>query len=530
MDPIWITIAFIFGFIVKLLGLPTLVGYLIAGFVLGYIGVESGEFLTTISDLGIILLLFTIGLKFKASDLLRKEIWAGTLVYTLISTILYGILIFVFSSFIFYLSSDLSFISIVLLSFAVSFSSTVFSIKTLEEKGEVQSIHGRISIGVLIIQDILAVVLMVILYINNLSVWVLLLPIGLFLIRPLLMKIFDKIGHGELLILYGFFLALVLGAETFQLLGLKPDLGALVIGMLIAEHKKAKELANILMNFKDIFLIGFFLSIGLSGLPSKSALLFASALTLILPIKSLLYFLIFTKFHLRTRTSFHSSFSLSSYSEFGLIVTASSVSLGILDSEWLIIMAILLSLSFIVSSPFTSNAHSIYAKMKGILLKLQSEKRVLGDDIVGIGEAQILVFGMGRVGNAVYNQLTQQYGQKVIGIDFDEDAVKESNQLLKRVIQDDATDSEFWERIKNNKPDQVKLVMLCFYDFKNILFTLERLKDIEFGGTIAALAEFDDQINQLKQAGVDFPFNLYSEAGIGFADSVCEFLGYDLKE
>jgi predicted Kef-type K+ transport protein len=182
MDPIWITVAFIFGFLIQLFNLPPLIGYLLAGIFLGQIGAQPGEFISTISDLGVLLLLFTIGLKFKVNDLLRKEIWASTLVYTLISTILYGIFIFIFSLFLLHFSSDLNLITICFISFALSFSSTVFSIKTLEDKGEVQSFHGRISIGVLIIQDILAVILMAVLFIGNLSFWILLLPIILYLL------------------------------------------------------------------------------------------------------------------------------------------------------------------------------------------------------------------------------------------------------------------------------------------------------------------------------------------------------------
>ena len=78
MDPLWIAIAFILGFLVRQIGLPPLVGFLVAGFVLNAIGVEGGGALQTISDLGVTLLLFTIGLKLKIKSLLRPEVWAGS--------------------------------------------------------------------------------------------------------------------------------------------------------------------------------------------------------------------------------------------------------------------------------------------------------------------------------------------------------------------------------------------------------------------------------------------------------------------
>jgi hypothetical protein len=364
---------------------------------------------------------------------------------------------------------------------------------------------------------------------NELSLWILALPFVLFIIRPILIRIFDWIGHGELLTLFGLFLALVLGPELFKIVGLKPDLGALVIGIIVAENKKATEMAKILMNFKDIFLIGFFLSIGLAGIPSLNSFYISILLILLIPLKSIIYYLIFTKFRLRARTSFHSTISLSNFSEFGLIVTSVGIATGFLNQEWIVIFAIILSISFIITSPFSINAHKIYSRIKSKLRTLQSDERIIGDEIVGIGEAEILVFGLGRVGITVYNQLSEQYGQKVIGIDFDEDIVKRFKNMGKNVIQDDSTDSEFWERIQKYKLNQAKLVMLCFHDYKTILYTVERIKEINYEGTIAALAEFDDQVDKLKQLGVNFPFNFYNEAGVGFADQICEFVGCDLE-
>jgi hypothetical protein len=75
-------------------------------------------------------------------------------------------------------------------------------------------------------------------------------------------------GRGELFILCGLFLALGVGAEGFALVGLKPDLGALVVGVLIAGHPRASELSKALFGFKELMLVGFFLSIGMTGLPT----------------------------------------------------------------------------------------------------------------------------------------------------------------------------------------------------------------------------------------------------------------------
>ena len=139
--------------------------------------------------------------------------------------------------------------------FAVSFSSTVCAVKMLEERGELRSSHGQVAIGILIIQDIAAVLFVVLTADTSPSWWALLL-FALPLTKPILKRLVDRCGHGEILTLAGFFLAFSAG-ELFALVGLKPYLGALVVGMLLSNHAKASELANTLLGFKDIFLIGF---------------------------------------------------------------------------------------------------------------------------------------------------------------------------------------------------------------------------------------------------------------------------------
>lgn len=94
MDPIWLSIAFIFGLGVRAIGLPPLVGYLLAGFVLNYFGVEQGTFVNIISELGITLLLFTIGLKVKLKNLIKPEIWAGASMHMGITTVIFAAIIF----------------------------------------------------------------------------------------------------------------------------------------------------------------------------------------------------------------------------------------------------------------------------------------------------------------------------------------------------------------------------------------------------------------------------------------------------
>ena len=162
---------------------------------------------------------------------------------------------------------------------------------------------------------------------------------GLVLLRPLLKWLSNTSGHGELLPLLGFLLALG-GVQLFELVNLKGDLGALVVGMLIAGLPKANEMYKSLMSFKDIFLICFFLSIGFTAIPTLDMWAIAVVLSLILPIKLILFFIILTSLARRARTSLLTSLLLGNYSEFGLIVASVSVTQGWLSGEWLVIIAL----------------------------------------------------------------------------------------------------------------------------------------------------------------------------------------------
>jgi len=520
MDPIWLTIAFSLGFLVRLIGLPPLIGYLIAGFVLKYFGAESGEFIQIVSDLGVTLLLFTIGLKIKIKNLLRKEIWAGSVIHMILTALAFATILLLLSYYSFEILKDFDIKLALIIAFSLSFSSTIFAVKILENKGEINSPHGIVSIGILIMQDIFAVLFIVFAAGETPDIWALGLPVALFLIRPVLMLILNKIGHGELLVLFGFVLALIVGAELFKFVGLKADLGALTIGMLIANHKKSKELAEILLNFKDFFLIGFFLSIGFMGIPTPEILIIALVLALGINFKVILYFVVLTRFKLRARTSVFTSLTLANFSEFGLIVASFAVSASLISSDWIVIIAIALTISFIISAPLNTNAHAIYYKIKDKLKFIETSERLVYDKTFDIGNAEILIFGLGKLGSAVYDQLYYKYGHSVIGLDYDLDIVEKLKTKGKNVIQDDATDSEFWERIANSpvRSKQVKAIMLCMNDHKSNMYAAERLKAINYEGFIAATAIYDDEINDLEKLNIHSVYNLYSEAGFGFAD------------
>lgn len=515
-DVAWITVAFVLGLLSKTVGLPPLVGFLAAGFVLNLSGIASGEMLQKLSDLGITLLLFIVGLKLNLRTLARPQVWAVAGLHMSIFVLAFGLAIWLLALLgtSFLVGVDLS--RSLLIALAFSFSSTVFVLKVLEEKGETASLHGRIAVGILIVQDLVAVVFLAISARSWPTAWALLVPL-LVPLRAVLALVLQRVGHGELMVLYGFVLALG-GAEIFELVGLKGDLGALVLGVLIGGHGRADEMAKAMLGFKDLFLLGFFLSIGLSGPLTTEVALIGAAITPFVFLKSALFFGLLTGFKLRARTSLLASLNLSNFSEFGLIVAAIGVANDWVDGRWLIILAIALSLSCGISAGLNVAAHRLYTRYRTAWKRLERAERVADDRPLDIGLATVAIIGMGPVGTAAYDDMRQMHGGAVVGIDIDPITVQRQQAAGRNVLLGDPGDADFWGPVQ--AAHSLELVMLALPNVSASLAVLDELKAASFDGLVAATARFPDEIELLKEAGASTVFNVYAEAGSGFAAHV----------
>ena len=515
-DVTWIGLAFGLGLLSRTIGLPPLVGFLVAGFVLNLYGITSGKVLETLSDLGVILLLFIVGLKLNLRTFARPQVWAVSGLHMAIAVVVFGFAMYGLALLGASIFSSLDLPRSLLVAFALSFSSTVFAVKVLEDKGETASLHGRITIGILLVQDLAAVIFLAISANQWPTIWALLLLL-LIPLRPVLTYILQRTGHGELLVLYGFLLA-VGGSQLFELVGLKGYVGALVVGVLIASHSKAVEMSKTMLSFKDLFLVGFFLSIGLSGPLTMEAILIGAAITPFVFLKSALFFGLLTGFKLRARTSLLASLNLTNFSEFGLIVAAIGIANGWIDSRWVIAIAIALALSCVIAAGLNVIAHPVYTRYAKTWKRLQRSERLADDRLLDIGGAKIAIIGMGRVGTGAYDDMHRLHGGAVVGVDIDPVKVQRQQPTGRNVLLGDPSDADFWDRVQATHT--LELVMLALPNLVANLAVLDQLKAASFNGRVAATARFEDEIEPLKQAGASTVFNVYAEAGSGFATHV----------
>jgi glutathione-regulated potassium-efflux system ancillary protein KefC len=499
--------------------LPPLVGFLVAGFVLRALGVQEVAALDIVAGLGVTILLFGIGLKVDVRGLFRREV-VGTATTHLVVTTALG------AGFLWLLG--LVGVGLVgddptkwlLVGFALSFSSTVVVVKVLEDHGTQGSIGGRTAIGILVIQDLAAVVFLAVAEGEPPSPWAVLLVLvvpGAIVLRRLL----DAVGHGELLPLLGVVLALVPGYALFDALGVKGDLGALVMGMLLASHPRSGELAKSLFAIKDLLLVGFFVSIGLGGLPSGGELAVGLALLLLLPLKAMGFAALLWLSGFRRRTAVLTGVALANFSEFGLIVLATAPE-GLLDPGWLRVVATAVAVSFVLSSLPGRHPEYLSRMLRGVLRDRPLERIHPDDRPLDLSDADAVVLGMGRVGRAAHERLHHDFGLRVIGV---EASIERCRRLVEdglRVVEADATDPELWA----GRPFcDVSLVVLAMPFHGNNLDSLDQLRANGFEGTVAVVAQHDDEFAAALEHGAHTGFQLYDGAGAELADRAAAAAG-----
>jgi voltage-gated potassium channel Kch len=245
----------------------------------------------------------------------------------------------------------------------------------------------------------------------------------------------------------------------------------------------------------------------------------------LLPIKSGIFLVLFSRFHLRSRTAMQASLTLSSYSEFGLIVAVTSQATGYLDQEWVSTIAVVVAASFVVAAAANTARYRLYGNFGSMLARLERRPIVSDDEIIDIEGAKVVVFGMGRVGTGAYDELVERRCGVVIGVERNKDVIAAQAGAGRSVALGYALDREFWEHLRNH--DDLELIVVAMDNHASNLVCVERAKEFLPNVRIAAIARYADQVDELEEAGVDVARNLYEEAGQGLADDALKAIEDD---
>jgi len=487
MDIIWIGFAFLLGVLLNRYHIPPLVGYLLAGIGLSFTAYEPGSLLHEIAHLGVIFLLFTVGLHISLKGILQKEVLGVGLIHLAVSTA-----IFVPVSLYFGLSTEAA----VIVAVTLGFSSTVLAAKGLETRNELSSYYGRLSIGILIVQDLVAIGIIAYAGGGIPSPWAVIL-LGLPLIRPLLSRLLLIVERDELLLLMALSLA-VGGSSLFEWFYLSGELGALVMGMLFVNDDKAEQLEKKIWGIKEAFLVGFFLEIGLGGFPDSIGFKMIGILLLILPFKAILFYGLFMAFKLRARTGFLSTVTLTAYSEFTLIAGAVAASAGIIPSEVIVILGLLTAISYVINSILVRYEDTIWQRMNNFLRRFERDVKHPDHQPVSVGAAEYLVIGLGRTGQAALKHFKEK-DKAAVGIDINPDRVKEMMDEGCRVLYADAQDAFFWEELDMQKVQAILLAMSGEIYTKE--FIVHQLRKKNYKGNIRVLTNNEREDELISKAG-----------------------------
>ena len=498
MELLWVGTAYLTGLISSRLYLPPLVGYLMAGYMLNIVGIEANGTLKHLADIGIELLLITVGLKLKPSSLLRREVLSVGSLHLLIVTSISTLVFFCVHG---HITGGL------VIGVSLAFSSTILAIKVLEDRGELSTLYGRDVLSILILQDIVAIGLLAVANNKQPSPWALCLLLLPFL-RPLAYRLLNVSRDDELKLLLGISLAIAGGALA-ESVGISNDIGALLMGVMLAGHININDLANKLWGLKETFLVAFFLQIGLADLPGYNEILQALALISVLPLQGVLFFALFLLVGLRARTAFVSSLALMTYSEFALITANVVVEANLLPPAWESIIGLAVALSLAVAAPLNRFSHRLFSLLETALVRF--ERKVEHPDRLpsSIGGAEWLVVGMGRTGISAYIAFSQQ-DTRVLGLDADPTVLENLLADGRRVFYGDAEDSALWENLPLEK---IKGVILTMPEFEVRSSSIKQLKNLQFSGAIGTICFHAHEEGELYRLGATFVVHPFIEAG-----------------
>ncbi|WP_298444862.1 cation:proton antiporter family protein [Gordonia sp. (in: high G+C Gram-positive bacteria)] len=515
---IYVAVVFGCGLVARLLRLPPLIGFLAAGFILNAAGVEKLTGIDEIAEIGVMLLLFAIGLQLDLRSLIKKEVWLGSTVHmVLMSVVGVGFLSLLSLAGAF---GPESLRVLVAIAFVLSFSSTIVAVKVLQERGDEQALYGRVVIGVLVMQDIGAVVLMSVSQGKPPSPWAL----TLLVVVPVISwstRYWNRLGHGEMEVLFGIGMALIPGYLLFTAVGLSGSLGALIMGITLARNPGADQLSNALFRIKDLLLVGFFVAIGFHGIPTWVNLGLGAALLVLLPVQAVGYWALLWLFGLRNRTALLAALALANYSEFGLIIAEVGADDGWLSESWLLTLVVAVSGGFVVAGFLNPTSVSGVSRLARRLPARHPDRLHPEDRPIDIGDAEAVVLGMGRVGSAVYRQLADEYGYRTLGVEHDPNRTAYLEERGYQVIEGDATDYDFWTRMVDTG-GVIMIVLAMPAQYANIEALRELRRIGHSGAVVASVALYREDVRELEELGIDVVIHLYQGAGEALADRAVE--------
>lgn len=495
---------------------PPILGYIIVGIIVGPSGmafIETEETITLLAEFGIVFLLFAIGLEFSLKQMIsmrRLVFGMGSVQVLTTAAVVYLI------GYLAGLDTNTN----IVIAGAFALSSTAIVIKQLTEQSEIQSRHGRSTVGILIFQDIMAIPLLILIptlamtssggesnltlamgiaFLKGIAVVFAIHLIARYLLRPLFHEVASAKSQ-ELFTLT--VLTVALGSAAFtEELGLSMTLGAFLAGMMLSETEYRHQIESDIRPFQDVLLGLFFVTVGmlisLEILFENFWLVVALSIAII-ALKGVILYFVARIFGSEPGVAARISLSLAQVGEFGLVLMTLAFTFNLLpDYEGKILLtAAVLSM---LAAPFMVkfNGRIAMALHKGTYQQAQEQRE---DDIASHNPhlaKHVVLCGFGRVGQTV-GRMLHNANENFIALDMDIKRVNEARNAGENVFYGDAAKQNI---LQAAAIDKAKIVIITFSDYHASIKILKTIRQIDSDIPILVRTIDDTHITELQEAG-----------------------------
>lgn len=515
-----VCLATVIAIIFRFLKQPAILAYILTGIIIGPFGqlqFANQDNLHTLAQLGITLLLFMLGLELRLKEL--RSIGLVALIVGTAQVVLTSLAGYALSLFL-----GFSQVSSLYISIALTFSSTIIIVKLLSDKKDLSSLYGKIAVGLLLLQDFFAVLILMLLSVFSLntSSAILFSDIGMVFVKAFvlfaLVIVLSKSLFPKLLfsiaksqeVLFLFSLAWVFGLSAIvssSLINFPIEIGGFLAGIALANSPENFQIVARVKALRDFFITIFFVVLGMEMSFSDLDKIFLPALifsAFVLLAKPFIVTLIMGIMGYRKRTSFLTGLHLAQISEFSLIIIFLGGKVGHVSLETVSLITLVGIITFTFSTYMILNDNKLY-KLLSRFLDVFEKRNTKEDrhDSSDLGELKdhVALIGAHRMGQSILNSLLEEK-EKVVVVDFDPDIVKMLKERGVSTLFGDISDSDIQERVGLNK---AKLVISTIPDLEDNLLLIQSLNFAKQNrAKIIVMAHETEDAKELYKAGADY--------------------------
>jgi len=505
-------VATILAIIARFLKQPLILGYMVAGLIIGPIGlgwVTNHAVIATLSEIGIAFLLFIVGLeldvrKFKHLGSVALIVGLGQVIFTFIASYLIATLLGMPSTIAFYVG------------IAVTLSSTVVIIKLFSDKNEINALHARIALGVLLVQDFIAIIILAMMsnsgqlhvshVIGNLITGIGFFAVSIIIGTLFLKYLFKPIARSSELLFLSAVSWCFAYAMISQWFGFSIAIGAFLAGISLAPLPYHIEIASRIKSLRDFFATIFFVTLGmqivLTGLGQLVWPIIILSLFVLVG-NPLIILILMSMMGFKSRPAFLTGISLAQISEFSLILVALAYQLGILPKTIVSMIVIIAVITFTISSYLITYDEKLYRMLKRVLKPFES-LAIYGFDLEYIPEKEadykIILCGCDRIGQVILES-AQKLKKSILVVDFNPELIKRLMKDRIHCIYGDISDAEIMDKLNFRKAD---IVISTIPDYDDNMMLVKKVKRVNKKAVVIVTADDIDDALELYNQGTDY--------------------------